>query len=76
MIRSHGAKKWREKEPVVRLLRRLLELLDAVEAKVEVEILGQGVAQVHAGNVGHSLFDHLEVVDGLARLRRTGSCKK
>lgn len=55
----------------MRLLRRLLELLDAVEAKVEVEILGQGVAQVHAGNVGHSLFDHLEVVDGLARLRRT-----
>lgn len=60
-------------EPIVRLLCRLLELLDAVEAKIEVEIFGQGVAEVHAWNVGHGLLDDLQVVDGLPRLRRTGS---
>jgi hypothetical protein len=46
-------------------------LFDAVEAEVKVEIFGEGISEIHTRNVGHGLFNDLEVVDGLAWLRRT-----
>jgi hypothetical protein len=53
------------------LRRRVRQLFNAVEAKVEVEVFDEAVAEVHARNVGYGLLDDLQIVDGFSRFRRT-----
>jgi hypothetical protein len=57
------------------LRRRVRQLFNAVEAKVEVEVFDEAVAEVHARNVGYGLLDDLQIVDGFSRFRRTQTLK-